>query len=396
MNTFAFKCRSSKTGIRIATLCGAFSLVLAIRILAFGQEKEEATRGAAASPENDEAETTNIDLPGRILLVAALDAERVARKTFPYGLIAIEPNSGQWDKLLDAPTGAGYPTISRDGRYCFFSYLDAAGGGVSMFDIAAGPGIRPRRVSNRTGEITCGPKGDEVIISRRETASRRRNEKNTNGKQLAADNLSTMPSRASHWRVLLGDGAESKLDIPANHQIEDWSPDGKWLITTSHIASGEVRSFGDLFLMRPDGSEQRRLTNHGAGCSWPRFSSDGTQVAYSYSAKSEEDDAHYSSIRIIDVATGQDRELIGHKNTLKDGRFKTPYLWYHFPSWRFNNEWLAVSCERLFGAGEIKDTPLFLISKDGNQKIEMREPAGVDLSYGPHRTYWQPTPRNVR
>jgi TolB protein len=51
-----------------------------------------------------------------------------------------------------------------------------------------------------------------------------------------------------------------------------WSPDGQW------IAFGSDRSFaGGIWLIRTDGTEQRRLTQTGG---WPVWWPDGKQIGY--------------------------------------------------------------------------------------------------------------------
>ena len=355
MNTFTIEIHSTRSLVRIAWIIAAISLAISVGVATLGQGKEEENRNAAqiggkpgeasnhrrqvhGAGDNQDVKGNHATLPGRILVLATLEAEVLARKTFPYGLVSVEPNTGEWNKRLDLPNGAGEPTISRDGRRCFFAYYDGQRRRVIMLDIGGDAGTKPKHISDRTGFLVCGPRGDEVIISARDNSAlqkRFESEKKADKKQPTDDYvLSVQFPPAGHWRVRLDDGTETKLEIPANYQVEDWSPDGERLVATSWLnEKGGFGTYDDLYLMRPDGSERRRLTNHGAGCSWPRFSSDGKQIAYSFSAKDENEGTHHSSIRIIDVASGQERELIGHKNTLKDGRFRTPYVWYHFPTW---------------------------------------------------------------
>src|SRR5262249_20171105 len=69
--------------------------------------------------------------------------------------------------------------------------------------------------------------------------------------------------------------------------IEDWSPDGRWF-----VASG----YG-LFLVRPDGSASRRLTEilTSSGCT--RFSPDGRKVLFVGSNKDKSE-----TLYVVDVA----------------------------------------------------------------------------------------------
>jgi TolB protein len=57
----------------------------------------------------------------------------------------------------------------------------------------------------------------------------------------------------------------------------DWSPDGEWIAFNS----------GDIFKIRPDGSDLRRLTHQGMSF-FPRWSPDGNTISYGRSGSQEE------------------------------------------------------------------------------------------------------------
>ena len=73
----------------------------------------------------------------------------------------------------------------------------------------------------------------------------------------------------------------TKLPVPETDEVDDWSPDGKWIVTTSgRDATSDVGGVGyQLYRMRPDGTEQLRLTKEGRNCH-PRFSPDGRRIVY--------------------------------------------------------------------------------------------------------------------
>jgi Tol biopolymer transport system component len=56
-----------------------------------------------------------------------------------------------------------------------------------------------------------------------------------------------------------GSGTES-LPIPAEDGVQDWSPDGEWLVTTS---SRNAKIGWQLYLLRLDGTGQRQITEGG-------------------------------------------------------------------------------------------------------------------------------------
>ena len=51
----------------------------------------------------------------------------------------------------------------------------------------------------------------------------------------------------------------------------DWSPDGEWI-------AAEIG--GQIYKLRPDASETRRLSNHHAGVASPRWSPDSKAISY--------------------------------------------------------------------------------------------------------------------
>ena len=57
----------------------------------------------------------------------------------------------------------------------------------------------------------------------------------------------------------------------------DWSPDGRWILFTSHRDHPD--NYTDVYVMRPDGSGIRRLTND-AGYT-PAWSPDGEHIVFS-------------------------------------------------------------------------------------------------------------------
>ena len=86
-------------------------------------------------------------------------------------------------------------------------------------------------------------------------------------------------SRHETWRFNADGSGATKLPIPETDEVDDWSPDGHWLVTVSDRHPPHGRGY-QLYLMHPDGTDQRRLTE-GRGLNvHPRFSPDSRRVAY--------------------------------------------------------------------------------------------------------------------
>ncbi len=78
------------------------------------------------------------------------------------------------------------------------------------------------------------------------------------------------------WRVD-SDGLNAmKLPIPESEEVHDWSPDGSWLVSVGSRLGEEGYQ---LYLMHPDGTGRRRLTESGLNVE-PRFSPDSRRIAF--------------------------------------------------------------------------------------------------------------------
>src|SRR5262249_56273924 len=80
------------------------------------------------------------------------------------------------------------------------------------------------------------------------------------------------------WHMGADGSGAKKLPIPETDEVDDWSLDGQWFVTVSdrHPPHG---SGYQLYVMRPDGTGQRRLTEGGLNC-YPRFAPDGRRIVY--------------------------------------------------------------------------------------------------------------------
>ena len=100
-----------------------------------------------------------------------------------------------------------------------------------------------------------------------------------------------------------------------------WSPDGEWIAFSSDRGSNLPFAHGrwehlhlvDLYVVRPDGSQLKQITEHGSFCGSPKWSADSRRVlAYCMTAEQTLDNRRNipehpedTSLLSIDVATGR-------------------------------------------------------------------------------------------
>lgn len=102
-----------------------------------------------------------------------------------------------------------------------------------------------------------------------------------------------------------------------------FSPDGQWIIFTSHRAGS-----ADIYRVRPDGSQLERLTDDPAFDDQGALSPDGKTLAFVSSRSGQAD------IWVLDLATHKLRNITNHPA----GDFR--------PAWSPNGEWIAFSSDR--------------------------------------------------
>jgi len=183
---------------------------------------------------------------------------------------------------LDPADGATLPLVagevigygarfSPDGAW--LSYVSPGDEGVVLYRLADG---QQRLLSSRVGRPAAfSPDSAQVIVG----------DLVMEGSPTAPDGDTPAPiqesSRVFLYRVsLAGEGRERlSADLPVDDSAPAWSPDGEWIAFGR--APADAASGRRLWLMRPDGSEARALTDdpnlfHGP----PTWSPDGTTLLY--------------------------------------------------------------------------------------------------------------------
>jgi beta-lactamase regulating signal transducer with metallopeptidase domain/Tol biopolymer transport system component len=250
-------------------------------------------RLTARPADTPQAEGTAVaaKLPGRIFLSANLrtrlegqDEEKNLSAVF-----AIDPNTGAWKKITDQGHRG---RVSPDGQTLAFSMFPAKD---EIWSCDTQGSNNPGRICDRSGIPLWSPDGKELLVSHSEPLK---------------DKKSGSVWKDEAWRVSLGGGEAVKLPIPESDEVDDWSPDGRWVVTVSdrHPPHG---SGYQLYVMHLDGSAQRRLTQGRLNC-YPRFSPDSRRIVYCRQTRKEE------GIWVVNV-DGSDNHCVYRDDSISSG-----------------------------------------------------------------------------
>jgi RNA polymerase sigma factor (sigma-70 family) len=235
-----------------------------VKLANFGEGSVLRPAPLKRSPEAAAAARPRSQASGRIYTTASL---RTDDSGMPVNsVVAVDPESGEVTKVFD-----GYPgrlRIAPDGRSVAFvsgawwaNLPPPERMQQSLWIRALTGDAVPERVLRLTG-------GALPVWS-------------ANGKQLilSAGSYDESLKKWVHetFRINTDGSGREPLKIPAEDTVQDWSSDGTWLVTAS---SRNARIGWQLYVMRPDGSEARQVTE-GGNPFFARFSPDGKRVLYS-------------------------------------------------------------------------------------------------------------------
>jgi tricorn protease-like protein len=242
----------------------------------------------------DEPVVANAADPGKIYIHANL-VTGVGNDSVD-GIFAVDPETANWTKISDL---GDQIRVSRDGKTLALSRsgknadgTEIDGAGVWTLDVE-GAGEK-RQVADFGGLTSWSPDGKQLIVM----------------KWLSKPQDDNMLHET--WRFNVDGSDAAKLPIPETDEVDDWSPDGKWFVTVSdrHPPNG---SGYQLYIMRPDGTEQRRLTEGGGLNVYPRFSPDSRRIAYLHQEHSE------NSLWVVNLdGTGRRLLLKEENDTMPD------------------------------------------------------------------------------
>src|SRR5438128_1718668 len=147
------------------------------------------------------------------------------------------------------------------------------------------------------------------------------------GKNVAwVQSTAATTAKQTYFRGTAGDASATTIDVEANGERKDadpaWSPDSKTL--TFFSTAGEKNDQRQLWTVNADGSAPKKLTHLGGYAARPRWSQDGTKIAFLYIEGAGgggpllaappttgviDKAIHNQRIAVVDVAAGELRQV---------------------------------------------------------------------------------------
>jgi len=227
---------------------------------------------------------------GKIYVLADFNAN-AGQDAALKGTFAIEPQTGARTRVIDFD---GNVRVSNDGRTLALIRAGKISGDRDIENVGVwtidSEGKGPMRQVAKFGGVTSwSPDGKQLIVAKWLS-------------KVEDDNM-----RFENWRFNADGSGAVKLPIPETDEVDDWSSDGQWLVTVSdrHPPPG---SGYQLYLMHPDGTGQRRLTE-GRGLNvYPRFSPDSRRLAYLHQERGKD------SLWVVNIDGTGRRQVLAEEN----------------------------------------------------------------------------------
>lgn len=291
---------------------------------------------------------------GRIYVTAGLRLKDEEKTQYNL-LIAIDPATGKWHKITDDGHDA---RVSPDGKTLVFSrfgepdeHSRVSSLGIWSCDTAGSN--KPIKISDRGGRPIWSSDGKHLVATKQENLDKD-NEKDRK----------TPAWRDETWRIDADGSNPVKLSIPDTDSVEDWSADGQWFVTSSdrHPPFG---SGYQLYLMKTDGTQQRRLTKGGLNV-YARFSPDGKKILFLRQTAKEG-----NSIWTMDVDGKNAREIVKEVDLASpNGAFWSPdgkQLAVILFNWELDDNGKKVG-----RAGSDADYRIEIMNADGTNRQQLK------------------------
>ncbi len=293
-------------------------------------------------------------MPGKIYTWTSLNLKTPSGGTEAFGgPIAIDPNTGKWEKLnID---GASIRVSPRGDLLSFCRYGQPEQGRYTKSELFFSnlQGGRPVRVLEQSCAAVWSPDGKRLLyhVNRAKTSE-------------------DVGFRGTVWVLDLASKHATRLPLPETDEVDDWSLTGDWLVTVSdrHPPFGHGYQ---LYVMHPDGTGQRRLTEgDGLNC-YPRFQPLTNRVAYHHQGHGSD------SLWLVDLDGSNRKQLLSSD---PEGRGAP-----NGAAWSPDGKWLAVARfdweSRFVGEGKTKKRELFRGGGFAKDRLEIIAPDGT--SRGP-------------
>ncbi|HMN08104.1 MAG TPA: S9 family peptidase [Gemmatimonadaceae bacterium] len=206
-----------------------------------------------------------------------------------------------WDgtrtvRLTNSPEGEGAPRWSPDNRYLAFvsGRYEGKGGQVWLLDRAGGEGVRLTDFKDGVSEYAWSPDGTRLVVVSRDPVPEDEKKDSAAARSpkpividryhFKEDREGYLERRRSHLYVV--DVASRKVEQVTSGDFDDasprWSPDGTRLAFVSRRGSDADReNNSDIFVVEARaGATPVRLTSWPGPDDTPEWSPDGTQIAY--------------------------------------------------------------------------------------------------------------------
>jgi Tol biopolymer transport system component len=272
---------SGNSSLKVARPIG-WSLFMASILIALGLACVEMTHAISRplvqnGPASGEKVQSSPKKKSRIFAMANLKVKRAGQENEENfsGVIAIDPETGKWQKI----TGSGFSgRVSPDGETLAFGKFNA-GNDTSIWNCDTHGTDNPGKIADFGSLPIWSPDGKYLVTN-----------KGPIGQHEA-------------WQMEADGSKAKKLPIPKTDEVDDWSSDGKWFVTVSDRHPPHGHGY-QLYVMHPDGTNERRLTKNGLNC-YPRFSPDSRKIVYIHQTHKEG-----NSIRMVDIDGKNDREIL--------------------------------------------------------------------------------------
>jgi TolB protein len=174
-------------------------------------------------------------------------------------------------------------------------------------------------------------------------------------------------------RRRLTDPVEPQSDA-AGASSPAWSPDGSKLVYAAQVGTEEEQGLSELYVMNADGTDRERLTTNEDFEADPVWSPDGTRIAFTR-ATGVGTNAVRSGIAVIDADGGASRQITRAPAASFDGT----------PAWSPDGSRIAFTRATFPEGREGAELDLYTVAMDGT-RLQRIVSGGGDPSWSPDGT----------